>query len=85
MKVHKGDDEEFDVSHISHVWIKSLSRRRGKSLLFMTHLSDDDIASVWHRLNEVQRTTTLQDFLETPQRHKFAKTQAYFDFMDAHT
>jgi hypothetical protein len=83
--VHEGDDEEFDVSHISHVWIKSLSRRRGKYLLFMTHLSDDDIPHVWHRLNEVQRTTTLQYFLETPQWHKFAKTQAYIDFMHAHT
>jgi hypothetical protein len=47
-----------------------------KNLLFMTHFSDDDIQHVWHRLNEVHRTTALQDFLETPQWHKFAKTQA---------
>jgi hypothetical protein len=82
--VHEGDDEEFDVSHISAVCIKSLPRRRGKYLLFMTHFSDDDIPPVWHRLNEVHRTTALQDFLETPQWLKFAKTQAYIDFMHAH-
>jgi hypothetical protein len=82
--VPEGDDEEFDVSHISVVCIKSLPRRRGKYLLFMTHFSDDDIPPIWHRLNEVHRTTTLQDFLETPQWHKFAKTQAYIDFMHAY-
>jgi hypothetical protein len=72
--VLEGDDEEFDVSHISAVCIKSLPRRRGKYLLFMTHFSDDDIPHVWHRLNEVHRTMALQEFLETPQWHKFAKT-----------
>jgi hypothetical protein len=82
--VPKGDDEEFDVSHISAMCIKSLPGRRGKYLLFMTHFSDDDIPLVWHRLNEVHRTTSLQDFLETPQWHKFAKTQAYIDFLHAH-
>jgi hypothetical protein len=82
--VPEGDDEEFDVSHIYVVCIKSLPGRRGKYLLFMTHFSDDDIPPVWHRLNEVHRTTTLQDFLETPQWHKFAKTRAYIDFMHAH-
>jgi hypothetical protein len=82
--VHEGDDEEFDVSHIFAVCIKSLPGRRGKYLLFMTHFRDDDIPHVWHRLNEVHRTTTLQDFLETPQWHKFAKTHAYIDFMHAH-
>jgi hypothetical protein len=81
--VPDGDDEEFDVSHISAVCIKSLPGRRGKYLLFMTHFSDDDIPLVWHRLNEVHRTTTLQDFLETPQWHKFAKTQTYINFMHA--
>jgi hypothetical protein len=35
-------------------------------------------------LNEVHRTTALQAFLETPQWLKFAKTQAYIDFMHAH-
>jgi hypothetical protein len=50
--VTEGDDEEFDVSHISK--------------------------------NEVYRTIALQEFLETPQWHKFAKTQAYIDFMHAH-
>jgi hypothetical protein len=65
--VPKGDDEEFDVSHISAVCIKSLRGRRGKYLLFMTHFSDDDIPPVWHRLNEIYWTTALQDFLETPQ------------------
>jgi adenylate kinase family enzyme len=83
--VPQGNDEEFDVSHISAVCIKSLLGRRGKYLLFMTHFSDDDIPHVWHRLNEVHRTTAaLQDFLETPQWHKFAKTHAYIDFMHAH-
>jgi hypothetical protein len=82
--VHEGDDEEFDVSHISVVCIKSLHGRRGRYLLFMTHFSDDDIPPVWHRLNEVHRTTTLQDFLETPQWQKFAKTHAYIDFVHAH-
>jgi hypothetical protein len=57
--VPEGDDEEFDVSHISAVCIKSLPGRRGKYLLFMIHLCDDDIPHVWHRLNEVHRTTTL--------------------------
>jgi hypothetical protein len=65
--IPEGDDEEFDVSQISAVCVKSLPGRRGKYLLFMTHFSDDDIPLVWHRLNEVHRTTTLQDFLETPQ------------------
>jgi hypothetical protein len=52
-------------------------------MIFMTHFSDDDSPRVWHRLNEVHRTTALQDFLETPLWHKFAKTQAYTDFMHA--
>jgi hypothetical protein len=82
--VHEGDDEEFDVSHIFDVCIKSLPPRRGKYLLFMTHFRDDDIPLVWHRLDEVQRIMALQDFVETPQWHKFAKTQAYIDFMHAH-
>jgi hypothetical protein len=72
--VPEGDDEEFDISHISVVCIKSLPRRRGKYMLFMTQFSDDDIPLVWHRLKEVHRTTALQYFLETPQWHKFAKT-----------
>jgi hypothetical protein len=82
--IHEGDDEEFDVSHIFVVCIKSLPGRRGKYLLFMTHFSDDDIPHVWHRLNEVHRTTALEHFLETPQWHKFAKTHAYIDFMHAY-
>jgi hypothetical protein len=84
VNVPQGDDEEFDVSHISVACIKSLPGRRGKYLLFMTHFNDDDIPHVWHRLNEVHRTTTLQVILETPQWHKCAKTQAYIDFMHAH-
>jgi hypothetical protein len=75
------DDEEFDVSHIYVVCIKSLPTRRGKYLLFKTHFSDDEIPLVWHHLNDVHRTTALQDFLETPQWHK---TQANIDFMHAH-
>jgi hypothetical protein len=84
--VPEGDDEEFDVSHISDVFTKSLPRRRGKYMLFirMTHFSDDDIPPAWHRLNEVHRTTALQDVLETSQWQKYAKTQAYIDFMHAH-
>jgi hypothetical protein len=38
----KGDDEEFEVSHISVVCIKSLLVRGVKYLLFMTYFSDDD-------------------------------------------
>jgi hypothetical protein len=82
--VTEGDDDEFEVSRIFVVCIKSLLGRRGKYLLFMTHFSDDDIPPVWHRLNEVHRTTALHDFLETPQWYKFAKTQTYIDFMHAH-
>jgi hypothetical protein len=41
--LREGDDEEFDVSHICVMCVKSLPRRRGKYLLFMTHFSDDDI------------------------------------------
>jgi hypothetical protein len=84
MTVPEGDDEEFDVSHICVVRIKSLPGRRGKYLLFMTHFHDDDIPPVWHRLNEVHIITALQDFLKTPQWHKFAKIHAYIDFMHAH-
>jgi hypothetical protein len=82
--VREGDDEEFAVSHISVVCIKSLPGRQSKYLLFMTHFRDDDIPPVWHRLNEVHRTTALQDFLETPQWRNFAKTKAYIDFMHAY-
>jgi hypothetical protein len=79
-----GDDDEFKASHISAVCIKSLHGRRGKYLLIMTHFNDDDTPHVWHLLNEVHRTTALADFLETPQWHKFAKTQEYIDLMYAH-
>jgi hypothetical protein len=82
--IREGDDAALDFSHIYAVCIKSLHGRRGKYLLFMTHFSDDDIPPVWHRLNEVHRRTTLQDFLETSQWNKFAKTKAYIDFMHAH-
>jgi hypothetical protein len=82
--VPEGDDEEFDVLHIFAVCIKSLRGRRGKYLLFVTHFSDDDIPPVSHRLNEVHITMALQEFLETSQWHKFAKTHAYNDFMHAH-
>jgi hypothetical protein len=59
VNVREGDDEEFDVSNISDVCIKSLFGRQGKSLLFMTHISDDDIPPVWHRLKEVHGTMAL--------------------------
>jgi hypothetical protein len=85
MNVLERDDEEFDVSHILAVCIKSLHGRRGKYyLLFMTHFSDDDIPPFWHMLNEAHRTMALKDFLETPQWYKFAKTHAYIDLMHAH-
>jgi hypothetical protein len=84
VNVPQGDDDEFGISHIFVVCIKSLHGRPGKNLLFMTHFGDDDIPRVWHRLHEVHRTMALQDFLETPQWHKFAKTNAYIDFMHAH-
>jgi hypothetical protein len=51
----------------------------------MANFSDDGIPHVWHRLNEVHRTKTLQDFLETPQLHKFVLTHAYIDFMYTHS
>jgi hypothetical protein len=82
--VPEGDDGEYEISHIYVVCIKLLHGRRGKYFLFMTHFSDDDIPHVRHRLNEVHRTTALQDFLETPHWHALAKTQAYIDFMHAH-
>jgi hypothetical protein len=47
-------------------------------------LQDDDITHVWHRLNEVHRTEALHNFLETPQWHAFAATQAYIVFLHAH-
>jgi hypothetical protein len=81
LTVLEGDDEEFDISHISAVRISSLHGRRGKYLLFTTHFRDDNIPHVWHRLNEVYRNTALQDFMETLQWHKFATTHAYVDFM----
>jgi hypothetical protein len=60
--VPEGDDEEFDVSHISVVCIKSLHGRQGKYMLFMTHFNDDDIPHVWQRLNEVHRSTAAQRY-----------------------
>jgi hypothetical protein len=53
-------------------------------VLFMTHFRDDGIPLVWHRVNELHRTTALQDFMETPQRHALDKTEAYMDFIHAH-
>jgi hypothetical protein len=58
----KGDDDEFDVSHIVVMCIKSILGRRGKYLLFMTHFNDDGNPFVWDRLNGVQRTTPLKGF-----------------------
>jgi hypothetical protein len=84
INVSEGDDDEYDVSHIFVVRIKSLLGHRYRYVLFMTHVNDDDIPLDRHRLNEVHRTTALQDFLKTPQWHKFAKTHAYIDSMLAH-
>jgi hypothetical protein len=58
--IPQGDDEDFDVSHIPYVSVKSLHGRRGKYLLFMTHFSDNDVPPIRHRLNEVHRTMALQ-------------------------
>jgi hypothetical protein len=71
--VFEGDDDEFEVSHIVVVCIKSLPGRRRKYLLFMTHFSDDDIPRAWPRLNEVHMIMALQEFLETPQWHKLPR------------
>jgi hypothetical protein len=84
MTLLEGKDEEFDVPHMYGVYIKSLPPRRGKYLVFMTHFSDGDNSHVLHRPIEVHRTTALQELLETPQWHKFAKTHAYIDSMHAH-
>jgi hypothetical protein len=46
MTIREGDDEEFDVSYISAVCIKSLLGRRGKYLLLITHISDEDVSLV---------------------------------------
>jgi hypothetical protein len=67
MTTPEGEDDVFGVTHISVACIKSLLGLRGKYLLFMTHFDDDDIPLAWYRSNEVSRTTTLQDFLETSQ------------------
>jgi hypothetical protein len=83
--VLEGEDEEFDVSHISNVCITSLLGGRGQHLLFMTHFNDDDIPAVWHRLNGVHHTVAILDFLETSQWHVVAKIQAYVEFMSAHS
>jgi hypothetical protein len=79
------DDDELDVSHTSAVFIKPLDERRGKYLLFMTHLTDDDIPPIqlWHRLNEAHRKKALQHYMETPKWHAFAKTQTYTQCMHA--
>jgi hypothetical protein len=64
LTVLEGDDEEFDVSHISDVCINSLHGRRGKYLLVMTHFSDDDIPLVWHRLpNKFAKTQAYIDLM----------------------
>jgi hypothetical protein len=44
------------------VCIDKLLERREGFLPFMTHFKDDDILPVWHRLNEVHRTTALQGY-----------------------
>jgi hypothetical protein len=46
MIVFEGDDDEFEVSNIYAVCIKSLPSRRGKYLLFMTLFCDDNIPPV---------------------------------------
>jgi hypothetical protein len=67
----KDDDDEFEVSHIYDVCIKSFQGRRGKYLLFMTYCNEDDIPPILHRLNEVDRAMTLQYFMETHQWQVF--------------
>jgi hypothetical protein len=41
-----GDGDEFEVSHIYAMCIKSILGRRRKYLRFMTHFSDDNIPQV---------------------------------------
>jgi hypothetical protein len=62
--IPEGDDEEFDVSHMSSVCIKSLHGRRGKYLLFMTHFSDADIPPIRHRLKRGSSNNGVTRFLE---------------------
>jgi hypothetical protein len=69
MTVPEGNDEEFDLFLMYVVCIKSLHGCRGTYLLFMTHFNDGDIPPVWHRLNEVHRTTNVQELLERPRWH----------------
>jgi hypothetical protein len=81
----EGDDDEFEeISHISGVRIKSLTSRRGKYLIFMTHFIGNGLPHVRHRLSKVHRKTALQDFQETAQWHTFAETRACNEFMHAH-
>jgi hypothetical protein len=42
---------------------------------------DEHIPHVWHRLNEVQRTTALQYFLDLPDWLQFDSRQEYLYFM----
>jgi hypothetical protein len=69
----EGDDDKFEVFHISVMCIKSLLGRQGKHLLLRTHLSDADIPHILQRVNEVHYMTSLQEIMETPQWHAFAQ------------
>jgi hypothetical protein len=79
------DDEEIDVSHIYYyVCIKPLRGRCVKYVLFMTHFNDDDVPLVWHRLNDVHRTTkVLHEFLETPKWPVLTQTWAFIPRLHA--
>jgi hypothetical protein len=75
------DDDEYDPDRILVVKIDTVLRRRGKYLLFYTHLKDELIPHIWHRLNEVQRTIVLRYFLDSLDWLNFASRQEYMDFM----
>jgi hypothetical protein len=67
----EGDDDEFEVSHISVVCINSFHGRRGMYLLFMTQFNDEDIPPVWHRLNEVKHNGVTRFHEDAPMAHVY--------------
>jgi hypothetical protein len=75
------DDDEYDLGRISAVKIDTVPRRLGEYMLFCTHFKDEKIPLVGHRLNEVQRTSAFQYFLDSPNWLDFACRQKHMDFM----
>jgi hypothetical protein len=74
------DDDEFDISQIYVACIKPLDGRRGKYVLLMAYLSDDEIPHVSHRLNEARHAKVLQDLSMAPHPWRaFTKNEADID------